>query len=100
VDEFQDTTDLQVEILALISDQKRTRFFLVGDPYQSIFHFAGARPDLAEQFASRIAARTDKQLSGNFRSSNPLVSQANKLYSRTPTMTAVGHAARYVEQPV
>jgi DNA helicase II / ATP-dependent DNA helicase PcrA len=32
LDEFQDTTDLQVEILALISDQKRTRFFLVGDP--------------------------------------------------------------------
>ena len=99
VDEFQDTTDLQVEILALIADQQRTRFFLVGDPCQSIFRFAGARPDLAEQFASRIAARTDKQLSGNFRSSKPIVSHANKLYARTPPMVAVGRAARYVEQP-
>jgi DNA helicase II / ATP-dependent DNA helicase PcrA len=55
VDEFQDTTDLQVEILALIAGAKRTRFLLVGDPYQSIFRFAGARPDLAQEFARRIS---------------------------------------------
>ena len=46
VDEFQDTTDLQVEILSLIAGAGRTRFLLVGDPHQSIFRFAGARPDL------------------------------------------------------
>lgn len=100
VDEFQDTTDLQVEILALIAGKKRTRFLLVGDPYQSIFRFAGARPDLAEQFAGRITARTDKQLSGNFRSSAPIIAHANMLYPRTPPMTAVGRARKYTEQPV
>jgi DNA helicase-2/ATP-dependent DNA helicase PcrA len=99
VDEFQDTTDLQVEILALIAGEKRTRFLLVGDPCQSIFRFAGARPDLAEQFAQRIAARTDKQLSGNFRSSPPIIAHANTLYARTPLMTAVGRAKGYTEQP-
>ena len=46
VDEFQDTTDLQVEMLSLIAAKNRTRFLLVGDPYQSIYRFAGARPDL------------------------------------------------------
>jgi DNA helicase II / ATP-dependent DNA helicase PcrA len=100
VDEFQDTTDLQVEILALIAGQKLTHFLLVGDPCQSIFRFAGARPDLAEQFAERIAARTDKQLSGNFRSSPPIVAQANMLYPRTPPMAAVGRASKYTAQPV
>ena len=99
VDEFQDTTDLQVEILALIAGAKRTRFLLVGDPCQSIFRFAGARPDLAQQFAERIAARTDKQLSGNFRSSAPIIAHANILYPRTPPMTAVGCAKKYVEIP-
>ena len=34
VDEFQDTTDLQVEILSLIYHAGHTRFLLVGDPYQ------------------------------------------------------------------
>lgn len=79
VDEFQDTSDLQVEILALIAGVGRTRFLLVGDPNQSIFQFAGARPDLAKAFANRIGARTDLNLSGNFRSSAPILAHAEKI---------------------
>jgi DNA helicase-2/ATP-dependent DNA helicase PcrA len=99
VDEFQDTTDLQVEILSLIADAGQTRFLLVGDPYQSIFAFAGARPDLADEFANHIGARTDVVLSSNFRSSSPVVDHANALYPRTPAMQAVGRAKKYTEQP-
>jgi DNA helicase-2/ATP-dependent DNA helicase PcrA len=99
VDEFQDTTDLQVEILSLIATRKRTRFFLVGDPYQSIFRFAGARPDLADEFATRIAACTDFTLSGNFRSSSTIIDHANILYPRTPEMKAVGAAKAFTEAP-
>ena len=100
VDEFQDTTDLQVEILTLIAEAGRTRFLLVGDPCQSIFGFAGARPDLADEFADRIGARTDLQLSGNFRSSPPVIDHANILYPRTPPMKAVGRAKKYTNEPV
>lgn len=99
VDEFQDTTDLQVEILSLIDSKKRTKFLLVGDPHQSIFRFAGARPDLADKFAKRIKARTDLTLSGNFRSSIPIVKHANVLFPRTPTMEALGGAKRFTEEP-
>lgn len=99
VDEFQDTTDLQVEILSLISGTNRTRLFLVGDPCQSIFGFAGARPDLADEFAARIGARTDRTLSGNFRSSPAIIDHANLLYPRTPPMTAAGTARRFPETP-
>src|SRR5690606_9885309 len=83
----------------LIAGANRTRFLLVGDPYQSIFGFAGARPDLAEEFASRIAARTDKHLTGNFRSSDPVIAHANILYPRIPPMTAVGVARKHTEVP-
>ena len=100
VDEFQDTTDLQVEMLSLIAGAARTRFLLVGDPCQSIFGFAGARPDLADEFADRIGARTDKQLSGNFRSSSPIIAHANILYPRIPPMKAVGQAKNYTNVPV
>jgi DNA helicase-2/ATP-dependent DNA helicase PcrA len=79
--------------------QGRTRFFLVGDPFQSIFRFAGARPDLADEFAKRIGARTDLSLSGNFRSSPPILAHANLLYSRTPPMVAVGSAKKFKEHP-
>jgi len=97
VDEFQDTTDLQVEILSLIAATKRTQFLLVGDPCQSIYGFAGARPDLADDFARRIGARTDLTLSGNFRSSPAIVAHANLLYPRTPVMTAVGAYKKFTE---
>jgi DNA helicase-2/ATP-dependent DNA helicase PcrA len=100
VDEFQDTTDLQVEILSLIAKARRTRFLMVGDPYQSIFRFAGARPDLADEFAENISARTDLQLTGNFRSSQAIIMQANKLYPRTPPMKAIGPAKIFPEVPI
>ncbi|MCB2147612.1 MAG: ATP-dependent helicase [Deltaproteobacteria bacterium] len=99
VDEFQDTSDLQVEILSLIADLGRTRFYLVGDPFQSIFQFAGARPDLADNFANRIGARTDLPLSGNFRSSQPMVEHAELIFPRIPPMSARGEARHYIEQP-
>jgi DNA helicase-2/ATP-dependent DNA helicase PcrA len=100
VDEFQDTSDLQVEILALIAGAGSARFLLVGDPQQSIYRFAGARPDLAIDFARRIAARTDIVLSGNFRSSNPIVAQAEKIFARTPAMKALGEARKFTEIPI
>ena len=99
IDEFQDTTDLQVEILTLIADAGRTRFQLVGDPYQSIYRFTGARPDLADKFAQHIGARTDIQLSGNFRSSSQIISHANMLYPRTPPMQATGSRNKYTISP-
>jgi DNA helicase-2/ATP-dependent DNA helicase PcrA len=100
VDEFQDTTDLQVEILSLIAGAKQTKFLLVGDPFQSIFSFAGARPDLAEIFATRIGARRDKQLSANFRSSTPIVDEANSVFTHKPAMVASGKAKLFTEIPI
>ena len=99
VDEFQDTTDLQVGLLGLIANARRTQFFLVGDPYQSIFGFAGARPELADEFATRVEAQTDLQLSGNFRSSPTVVAHANRLFQRSPPMTSAGDAQQYTEAP-
>lgn len=99
VDEFQDTTDLQVEILSLIAKAGRTRFLLVGDPYESIFRFAGARPDLTDKFANRINARTDLGLTGNFRSGPPIVAHAELLFPRNPAMHAVGAARNFAEAP-
>ncbi len=100
VDEFQDTTDIQVEILALIAQRRRTTFFLVGDPSQSIFGFAGARPDLAADFAERIGAATHLTLTRNFRSSRHIVAHAETLLPRAPPMIAAGPHRDYQQPPV
>lgn len=100
IDEFQDTTDLQVEILTHIAKAGQTRFLLVGDLNQSIFRFAGAIPELANEFSRRINARTDLMLSGNFRSSPPIITHAELLFPRKPSMKALGSTNECTEVPV
>jgi DNA helicase II / ATP-dependent DNA helicase PcrA len=99
IDEFQDTTELQIEILRLLYITGRSRFFAVGDLAQSIFGFTGARPELVEPFANFIGARTDLSLFGNFRSSQRVVNHAERLFSRVPAMVAVGGAREYPFEP-
>ncbi|MFM9848922.1 MAG: UvrD-helicase domain-containing protein [Hyphomicrobiaceae bacterium] len=100
IDEFQDSTDLQVEILSLIAQRKRTNFFLVGDLCQSIFGFAGAKPELAGIFARRIGAQTTLTLTGNFRSSARIVRHSELLLPRQPPMHAVGPQKDAPHDPV
>lgn len=99
VDEFQDTSALQVRILTLIANEGITSFFLVGDPEQSIYRFAGAERKLMFDFASELGARTFP-LSGNFRSSTPIIDRSESLIPRDPAMFAAGDAARFTEEPV
>ncbi len=99
VDEFQDTSALQVEILTLIANEDLTAFFLVGDPEQSIYSFAGAERGLMFDFAAKLGARTFP-LSGNFRSSTPIIVRSESLIPRNPTMFAAGDAARFTEEPI
>lgn len=90
VDEYQDTTDVQIEILKSLADIDESSFFLVGDPNQSIQGFAGARLDLGNQFATQVNAAIDLSLTGNFRSSTNIVEAAEKIIAREPEMVAVG----------
>lgn len=95
VDEFQDTTDVQIEILKLLNERLHTEFFLVGDEHQSINAFAGARPDLARAFSEKIGARQDIAISGNFRSGPHIIAPAQRLISRNPEMYSAGQAEQY-----
>jgi DNA helicase-2/ATP-dependent DNA helicase PcrA len=99
VDEFQDTSELQTEILKLIHATTRSKFFVVGDPAQSIFSFTGARPELLQPFAEHIDARTDISLTGNFRSNPQIVSHAERVFPRESPMTSVGEHRVCTEEP-
>ena len=90
IDEFQDTTDLQIEIFKLLYAVRRSRFFIVGDLSQSIYGFTGASPELVAPFARYINARDDLSLTGNFRCSPQITAHAERLIPRSPPMTAEG----------
>lgn len=96
VDEFQDTTDIQIEIFKELHRFNRVKFFLVGDTNQSINGFAGARPDLAQIFSTNIGAKLDLTLSGNFRSGKHIIVPCERLIARKPSMYSTGKAEAYV----
>lgn len=98
IDEFQDTTDIQIAIFSALQRFLHTSFFLVGDQNQSIMRFAGARPELAEQFGEQIDAHRDTALTGNFRCGTAIVSTASTLIRTVPGMRSAGDAAQLAAQ--
>lgn len=100
VDEFQDTTEIQVGMLQLIAERKQTTFFIVGDELQSIFGFAGAKPVLMSKFAATLSVEKSFPLSANFRSSSRIVAHAERLIPRKPPMQAFGPHADLIWEPM
>lgn len=81
VDEFQDTSPIQIELLKLIA-QTETIVGVVGDEIQSIYSFLGAIPGQLSSFT--LEGIQDYQIDGNWRSTNEIVALLNTL---RPTLT-------------
>lgn len=80
IDEFQDTDRTQYPIFSLAF--AGCPLFLIGDPKQSIFRFRGADIDAYLD----AAECTDRQftLRANYRSTAPLLSAVEQLFTRAP----------------
>ena len=87
VDEFQDVSGLQFELLvALSSDRHSPRLTACGDPDQSIYSFLnGNTHNNFEQFVKTWPASRVVKLSKNFRSDAIVVKAAAALISNNPT---------------
>lgn len=84
VDEFQDTSGAQSELLSLLADYwDDPNLFIVGDDDQSVFEFQGARMqniiDFYRKYEKSISVVV---LKDNYRSSQPVLDQS---------MTLIGH---------
>lgn len=78
VDEFQDTNDIQYELLRHLSTPE-TSLFVVGDPDQTIYSWRGANVKLILNFDKDYVPTQDIVLFKNYRSSSDILSSANKL---------------------
>lgn len=76
VDEAQDTSRLQQEIIALIT---RENLFMVGDEDQSIYGFRGAFPQGLLDFFERYPEAVLMKLEQNYRSTPEIVAAADRL---------------------
>ncbi len=88
IDEYQDTDQLQYEILRLlISDFKSGNLFIVGDPKQSIFRFRNAEVRVFEETKRAIAAASgaglenDVSLAESFRLLTGPADFVNRVFS-------------------
>jgi ATP-dependent helicase/nuclease subunit A len=88
VDEYQDTSPVQVEILQRVTRTARgaTNRFMVGDVKQSIYGFRQAEPELfvalREAFVRGAAEGAVQPLPDNFRTHGGLLQTLNEVFAR------------------
>ncbi|WP_245500996.1 double-strand break repair helicase AddA [Lichenibacterium minor] len=108
VDEAQDTSPEQWEILRAVSDDffagagrpgpTRT-FFAVGDEKQSIYSFQGARPDMFDEMRSYFKERAEdaeQRFAGvdlilSFRSSEAVLRAVDRVFAHAPNGRGLTH---------
>lgn len=88
VDEYQDISPLQHELLdAWMGDH--TDLCVVGDPNQTIYSFTGATSDFLRNFANRYEDAKVMQLTQNYRSTQKIVSAANRVVAESNPVDAL-----------
>lgn len=80
IDEFQDISPKQYEIVKLIA-APRDNLFIVGDDDQAIYGFRGAAPDSMQQFFKDYGNAKRILLDVNFRCHEEIVAAAGKVVS-------------------
>lgn len=84
VDEYQDTNELQYELVMLLTNRlKAANLFIVGDPKQSIYAFRGADVRVFEKTKQNIVddGGRDIRLTENFRSLRDTVGFVNYFFN-------------------
>jgi len=86
VDEYQDTNELQYELVMLLTNELQSaNLFIVGDPKQSIYGFRGADVRVFEKTKEKIIydnKDSDIRLTENFRSLRDPIGFVNYFFSR------------------
>lgn len=96
VDEFQDSNDVQNDLVNLIS--RGNNVFRVGDIKQSIYGFRHAKPQLMRGLIDHADPKNDETiyLSHNYRSKKEIVAFNNKLFQELMNME--GFMCRYAKE--
>ncbi|CAD7957121.1 unnamed protein product [Amoebophrya sp. A120] len=84
VDEYQDTSIVQLEILELLSQAKGNagKITAVGDSDQLIMSFAGSHPNTFNRFKDTFASTKEVQLEDNYRSTQSILEVAAAVLDR------------------
>lgn len=84
IDEFQDTSIQQAEILFQLAGNKKN-VMVVGDDDQSIYGFRGGTPEVFSIFLDRFPNAGKIQLKVNYRSKEEIIRSAESFISHNPS---------------
>ena len=82
IDEFQDTSSTQFELIKDLIGEDFKKLYLVGDPKQSIYRFRGGHSSVFEKASEKL---TKLFLTTNYRSFPEIVAFNNTLFQDTQT---------------
>ncbi len=85
VDEFQDTNDIQYEIIKLLNIKNTC---VIGDPYQSIYSFRGANFGIFEKFKKEFENTLEITLLKNYRNTQAIIKTAQLLFPQVIKLQA------------
>ena len=83
VDEFQDTNSIQYQLLKLITAKNKHNVLVVGDIFQSIYSFRGAKPENVKMFELEFPNTLQIKMTKNYRSTQNIINLANKVVHAT-----------------
>ena len=83
VDEFQDTNALQYDLMAMLA-KKHKNLFVVGDDFQSIYSFRGAKIENINKFQEDYKDYKLILLEENYRSTTEILNLANNIIIKNP----------------
>ena len=82
VDEFQDTSVVQFEILKLLTNNDPHKLFCVGDRKQAIYGFRGGELQVFADCSNRVGPQNNYLLRNNFRSAKAVIEFNNHLFAK------------------
>ena len=84
VDEFQDTSTIRFNLVNKLRILNKANLFVVGDDYQSIYHFSGCNLNLFLNFTKLVPNSQILKLKYTYRNSQELIDIAAKFVMKNP----------------
>ncbi|MBP9681416.1 MAG: UvrD-helicase domain-containing protein [Bacteriovorax sp.] len=82
VDEFQDTSFIQFEILKKLTNENPAKLFCVGDRKQAIYGFRGGELQVFSDCSKLVGESNNLFLKNNFRSTSAVIDFNNQLFEK------------------